>query len=64
MKNYEYAEIAIEGSNCTFMELKFPLSNTSWSHATCSNCTFMELKYLMWQDSGSKIPVLIVPLWN
>ena len=55
---------SIDGSNRTFMELKFTKGREQKEEQECSNRTFMELKFLgcfMFYDSKK---VLIVPLWN
>ena len=54
----------LEGSNCTFMELKYVNTRQSKRSLLRSNCTFMELKFskplALFRTTG----VLIVPLWN
>ena len=52
------------GSNCTFMELKFPNCVAAQMGLYGSNCTFMELKYLDTFSEWCHKTVLIVPLWN
>ena len=37
---------AWQGSNRTFMELKYTIGNTVNTPPSCSNRTFMELKYI------------------
>ena len=53
-----------EGSNCTFMELKYIGSTIAGGYQASSNCTFMELKLRREHTTNQRTNVLIVPLWN
>ena len=42
----EFDALGFEGSNRTFMELKYKFSSVFVTHSSSSNRTFMELKLL------------------
>ena len=54
----------IEGSNRTFMELKYSKIFLHKIELHRSNRTFMELKYRAMRMQFANQLVLIVPLWN
>ena len=53
-----------DGSNRTFMELKYLTESSPQVPSLCSNRTFMELKYQFASVFVTHSRVLIVPLWN
>ena len=53
-----------DGSNRTFMELKFILSIGNRVPTESSNRTFMELKFRSPAENMLPDTVLIAPLWN
>ena len=54
----------LDGSNCTFMELKYKFPKSMREPLRRSNCTFMELKWEYAVIRAQQYLVLIVPLWN
>ena len=66
LKSYRGWQVirGVEGSNCTFMELKYRYYDLKRHPDSCSNCTFMELKYVLVDVEKWRSGVLIVPLWN
>ena len=61
--NLDYEDV-LQGSNRTFMELKFYFGGDSLLCYLCSNRTFMELKFASVCINFGLMHVLIVPLWN